>query len=1707
MATLAVPSDYPTITDAVQAAQPGDTIFLAAGYVNETALVTVEGITVEGDATNTGISLNLDPAIVQIRLAGSAPINVTGSDADNRIFGNSGDTALDGGDGNDTIDPGNGNDTVDGGAGTDRLQVNHAGASTAVSGGVSAGTLADGYTGSLSDSAGNSVAFSGIENFAITTGSGNDVIITGDGSDGITTGSGSDTIDAGGGNDSLSPGLGTDIVDGGTGRDTLLVNYSSASTPVTGGVSAGSLATGYSGSLSDSAGNSITFDGIEDFFITTGSGNDVVVTGDGRDNIRTGAGDDEIRTGGGFDIVDGGLGSDRLTVDYSSATTAVNSGSLSGSLAAGYNGFITDSAGNSIGFNGVEIFSIITGSGNDRITTGDGDDTISTAAGNDVVNAGGGDDAISTGTGNDNVNAGGGDDTINVGNGHDSVDGGLGTDRVILDYSDSTTNVTGGVSGTLAAGYSGSFSDSANNSVNFSGIESFSITTGSGNDFIMTGDGDDTINIGNGHDNVNGRLGTDRLMLDYSDSSTNVTGGLIGSLALGYQGSFSDSVANSINFSGIESFSITTGGGDDTITTGDGDDNISTGSGADTISAAHGSDNVDGGTGTDRVVVNYSNSTTDVTSGPLSGSLPVGYSGSLSDSAGNSTTFTGIENFSITSGSGNDVLFAGDGNDNVNSAGGDDTINVGRGVDTVNGGIGSDRLSIDYSGATTAVISGPLSGSLAAGYSGLLSDAAGDSVSFSGVETFSITTGSGSDRVTTGDGNDTINTGHGGRDDVTGGLGNDELVVDYSGFSTDVSLNGVSGSVVAGYAGLLFESPFNSVTFRAIENFTITTGSGNDHITTGDGDDTITTGLGDDTITAAAGNNVISAGAGNDRVTTGDGDDTITTDIGDDTITAGAGNNVISAGAGNDHVTTGGGDDTINLGGGIDQVTAGLGTDRLIVDHSSATTRVSGGISTGSLAAGYNGFLVGPAGNSIAFNGVENFSITTGSASDDVRTGDGDDAISTGAGNDFITIGRGHDSVDGGAGRDRLTIDYTASSSDVSSGTLAGSLGTGHSGSFSDAAGNSVAFSGIEDLTIRTGSGNDAIVTGDGSDIITTGDGDDTISAGGGFDVISAGRGIDAVDGGAGRDRLTIDYSSSTADVSSGAFSGSVAAGYSGSFADSSGNSITFVGIEDLSITSGSGNDVIVTGDGFDSVTSGEGDDLVSAGGGSDTLSGGAGTDTAVFGGLRSDYSITENEDGSFQVLDLRSGSPDGSDKLTDFEFARFSDITVALGNHAPVANDDSYATNEDAAINAAASAGVLANDSDADADTLSAVLVSGPAHGTLAFNADGSFIYTPEADYSGSDNFTYRANDGQEDSDVATAHITVNPVNDAPVAHDDAYTTDEDTALTVPAAGVLGNDSDIDSASLSSVLVSGPAHGTLALNADGSFTYTPETNYNGSDSFTYKANDGQDDSGVATSHITVNPVNDTPVAHADSAIVTEDTSILVAVLGNDTDVDSDALSIASLSGPKSALGASISIESGQVRYSADADSFDLLGTDATVADSFTYTVSDGHGGFSTATVNLTVTGDQANATVNLGNGDDIFVDVPGGRDTTVYGGKGADTIFGGDGADMLYGENGADTLNGGNGTDLLFGGQGSDRLTGGAGSDTFVFQKSGENDTVTDFQFGLDHVRLDDGLTVSSVTAIDVDHTGGLDAVLQLSNGSVTLLNTGAIADWHVLL
>src|SRR5207249_2606423 len=115
--------------------------------------------------------------------------------------------------------------------------------------------------------------------------------------------------------------------------------------------------------------------------------------------------------------------------------------------------------------------------------------------------------------------------------------------------------------------------------------------------------------------------------------------------------------------------------------------------------------------------------------------------------------------------------------------------------------------------------------------------------------------------------------------------------------------------------------------------------------------------------------------------------------------------------------------------------------------------------------------------------------------------------------------------------------------------------------------------------------------------------------------------------------------------------------------------------------------------------------------------------------------------------------------------------------------------------------------------------------------------------------------------ANLATAALTITAVNDAPAAANDSYTTAEDTALTVTAPGVLANDTDIDSPTLTAVLGTGPAHGTLTLNANGGFTYTPAANFKGADSFTDKANDGTLDSNLATVALTITAVNDAPVA------------------------------------------------------------------------------------------------------------------------------------------------------------------------------------------------------------------------------------------------------
>ncbi len=188
---------------------------------------------------------------------------------------------------------------------------------------------------------------------------------------------------------------------------------------------------------------------------------------------------------------------------------------------------------------------------------------------------------------------------------------------------------------------------------------------------------------------------------------------------------------------------------------------------------------------------------------------------------------------------------------------------------------------------------------------------------------------------------------------------------------------------------------------------------------------------------------------------------------------------------------------------------------------------------------------------------------------------------------------------------------------------------------------------------------------------------------------------------------------------------------------------------------------------------------------------------------------------------------------------------------------------------------GVLANDIDAEGQALTATLVAGTSHGSpdvqrrrqLHLYAGAGTTTAPTASPTG------RAT-GRRDSGVVTVTITVNAVNDVPVATADSFSTAEDTPLVVDGPGVIGNDTDADGDSLTAVLVRGPRHGTLALNADGSFSYTPAANYNGADSFTYQVNDGTADSNVVTVAIAISAVVDAPMAVDNSYSKNEDISV-----------------------------------------------------------------------------------------------------------------------------------------------------------------------------------------------------------------------------------------
>ncbi|CAM5224899.1 tandem-95 repeat protein [Alishewanella longhuensis] len=280
--------------------------------------------------------------------------------------------------------------------------------------------------------------------------------------------------------------------------------------------------------------------------------------------------------------------------------------------------------------------------------------------------------------------------------------------------------------------------------------------------------------------------------------------------------------------------------------------------------------------------------------------------------------------------------------------------------------------------------------------------------------------------------------------------------------------------------------------------------------------------------------------------------------------------------------------------------------------------------------------------------------------------------------------------------------------------------------------------------------------------------------------------------------------------------------------------------------------------------------------------------------------------------------------------------LNVTPVNDAPVSADQTLSTQEDTALNGA----IVAND--IDGDNLAYSLTTSPANGTLVLNADsGTFTYTPNANYNGSDSFVVTISDGQGGSTTSTVTLNVTPVNDAPVSADQTLSTQEDTALN---GAIVAN--DIDGDNLAYSLTTSPANGTLVLNADsGTFTYTPNANYNGSDSFVVTISDGQGGSTTSTVTLNVTPVNDAPVSADQTLSTEEDTALNGAIVADDIDGDDLAYSLSTSPANGTVV---LNAETGTFTYTPNAN--------FNGSDSFVVTISDGQGGSTTSTVTLNVT-------------------------------------------------------------------------------------------------------------------------------------------------------
>ena len=1511
---------------------------------------------------------------------------ISGGAGNDTLNGGTGNDGINGGSGNDTIIGSSGSDVMDGGTGTDTLDYSSSTSGIALAfqdtdgSGISGAYInqaAGGYTGDASgDSFSNFETFTGTDyndevygddsamNYNL--GGGNDTFDTGttttvdtiyggDGSDKIFSGEGDDYIEGGSGNDYLFGEGGSDTLDGGAGIDTASYKWSSSGVSV-------DLSTG-SGTLGDAAGDTLTnienLTGTEYYNDTlTGDTGDNVIDGrGGADDINGGGGNDTLTGGAGNDTIDGGTGTDTViyTGNWSDYTITESSGTYT----------IVDNRGGSP--DGTDT---VTGVENFQFADG----TLSAA---DVPNMGPTDIVASS-------------DTI-------AENSGLGT--VIATLSETDNNALDSHTFAITSDPSGFFEIVGNQ---------LQVASGASLDYETATSHNVTVEVTDAHGSPYSEVITINVT-DTNDVGQVFTSGATGSGAenindttVVYTATTSDvdTTGESITYSLTDNagglFEIDSSTGEVTLASGQSLDYETATSHNITIQSSDGINTTD-----QSVTINVTDSNdfgqvfTSGTTGSGAENIndtTVVYTAATTDA---DTTGEGIT-YSLTDNAGG--LFE------INSSTGEVTLASGQSLDyeTAN----SHNITIQSSDGTNTTDHNVTINVTDISENIQLADS-GETFTDAGISELSVNGGIGSDTITGTNGNDTL-SGGGSNDTLTGGDGNDNLE---GGSGLDTLYGGAGIDTIEGGA----------------DHDEIYGGSGNDIINdTGGGHDELYGEAGDDTINAGAGWDIIDGGADIDTaIYSGNWSDyTITENSGTYTIA----DNRSGAPDGTDTVSNVENfqfaDGTVGIANLLTVGPIDIEASGGVVDENSVTGTV---VATLSTTAGTNtldnytytitndpsGFfeIVGnevrvASGASLDYETVTSHSITIQS-SDGINTTDQiititvDDIAEaiylSNLGETLIDTGVAETVIFGGTGNDDITAHSNG-------GNILGGDGA-----------DTITGSGSSD-TLRGQDGNDIITGGDGSDYLYGNDGNDNLSGGNGSDILIGGEGADILDGGSGTD--TVSYSSSisgvTVNLASGGTSGDAlgdtytkienvnATSYDDVVTgDDESNRIDAYGGNDI-LDGAGGNDTLYGNDGNDNLVGGAGDDYLHAGGDDDTLSGGAGddrlwgdngTDTAVYSGNWSDYTITENS-GIYTIVDNRSGSPDGTDIVSEVENFQFADGTVSVSDLLNVAPTDIALTAGSAAITTGTVETAVVT-----GEIVSSGFNQSVDHWAITHNGGDLTVDIYAKGFNGSslDSDTYLFRDNGDDT------YTLIDSNDDGQAGSDGSTSLLDSYLNVSslsagnyilAIGEWGSLNQTNALNTSDYPMMGTGGGEYQITISGDVTVSYA--------------DNPDSSG--------NPWGDP----GSNAVVVDGTG------GAGGDVIAASTVVATASGVDADTGETFSYSltddsGGKFSIDADGDISLVAEHDASSIFSDTVTVR--------ATDSGSLTYDEVIG-IKLGT-------------------NSVDTITGTSNSDVIYGFDGDDTLSGSGGDDIIIGGAGADTIDGGTGTDTVDYSSSSSAVTV----------------------------------------------------------